>query len=141
MNYFAETVLLIDDNDIENIINTKIIQANGFARHIISKQSADDALEYLFNEFKINKKVPGLILLDIRMPMADGFDFLESFETFHETLKSKTNIVMLTSSLYDEDIKRAKENKLVRQILNKPLTFEALDELRKTLNVDETLEV
>jgi len=133
MNYFLKTVLLIDDNDIDNILNTKVIQANCFAANVIAKQSADEALEFLFNEFKINKKIPELIFLDIRMPIADGFDFLESFETFHESLKSKTKIIMLTSSLDDEDIKKANENRLVTLLLNKPLTFEALEDLKKKL--------
>jgi|ERR1035437_441421 response regulator of citrate/malate metabolism len=135
MSFFIETVLLIDDNEIENIINKKFIEVNGFARNIIAMQSAEDGMEYLFNQIKMKKELPELIFLDIRMPMEDGFDFLESFETFNETIKCKTKIVMLTSTLDDRDIAKAKGNKLVRFILNKPLSFEALDDLRKKLMV------
>src|ERR1017187_7683206 len=98
MKFLFDTVLLIDDNDIENYLNTRIIQENGFAKHIVAKQSAEEALEYLLNEFNANNKIPELIFLDIIMPIVNGFEFLKSFETFDENLKSKTNIVMLTSS-------------------------------------------
>jgi len=133
MNYFLETVLLVDDNEIDNILNTKLIQIDSFAKHIIVKDSADEALEFLFNEFKINKKIPELIFLDIRMPITDGFDFLESFETFHDNLKKNIKIIMLTSSLNEEDIMKANENKYVEMLLNKPLTIEALENLRENL--------
>ena len=133
MKFLFDTVLLIDDNDIENYLNTRIIQENGFAKHIVAKQSAEEALEYLLNEFNANNKIPELIFLDIIMPIVNGFEFLKSFETFDEILKSKTNIVMLTSSLYDKDIIRANENKLVKFLINKPLTLKALDDLRKKL--------
>jgi len=136
VNYFVETVLLVDDNEIDNFLSAKIIQENSFARHIIAKQSSDDALEYLFNEYKINKKIPGLIFLDIRMPVSDGFYFLESFETFHEALKSKTKIVILTSSLDDEDIRKANENNLVLFLLNKPFSSKALEDLKRKLKAD-----
>lgn len=133
MNYFLDTILLVDDNEIDNMLNTRLIQSCSFARHVESRLSADDALELLYNEFKIKKKVPELILLDILMPMTDGFDFLESFDTFHENLKNSTKIVMLTSSFLQSDIDRANENKLVKLLLHKPLTKEALENLKKIL--------
>ena len=133
MSCFLKSVLLIDDDEIDNIINTKIIKLNEFADVIIVKQSTEDALEYLFNEFNTNNKVPDLIFLDIRMPLMDGFDFLKAFNNLDENIKNKTKIIMLTSSIDNGDFSHAKGDKNIFQIIKKPLSFESLNELRKKL--------
>lgn len=131
MKPFVNTVLLIDDNEIDNVINHQLIRLSNFAEHIVTKQFADDALEYLRNEFKISKQVPDIIFLDILMPITDGFEFLESFENLHDNLKGKTKIYMLTSSINNEDELRASKSKYVKQFLHKPLTVEVLEGLKK----------
>jgi|ERR1017187_77382 CheY-like chemotaxis protein len=131
MDFFLDTVLLIDDSEIDNIINRKFLEQDKFAKNIISMQSSEKALEYLSDEFKFYKKVPDIIFLDLWMPLMNGFTFLKSFETFPEPLKCKTKIVMLTSSLYEEDLNQAKENKLIWILISKPLSFEALADLKK----------
>jgi response regulator RpfG family c-di-GMP phosphodiesterase len=131
MKSYCNTVLLIDDNEIDNVINHQLMRLSSFAENIVTKQFADDALEYLRNEYKISKFVPDIIFLDILMPITDGFEFLESFETLHENLKTKTRIYMLSSSINNEDEIRASENKYVKQFLRKPLTVEVLEGLKK----------
>jgi CheY-like chemotaxis protein len=131
MKAFCKTVLLIDDNEVDNIINNQLIRLSNFAENIVAKTFADEALEYLRNEFRINKEVPDIIFLDIQMPIADGFEFLESFETFHENLKKKTKIYMLTSSINKNDESRALSNKNVKNFISKPLTLEVLEKIKK----------
>jgi CheY-like chemotaxis protein len=130
MKAYCNTVLLIDDNEIDNVINHQLIRLSNFAENIVTKQYADDALEFLRNEYKIKKEVPDIIFLDILMPVTDGFEFLESFETFHDNLKNKTRIFMLTSSIDKEDEARAFKSKYVKQFLRKPLTVEVLENLK-----------
>ena len=130
MNTYCNTVLLVDDNEVDNVINHQLIRLSNFAEHVITKQYADDALEFLRNEYKIKKFAPDIVFLDILMPVTDGFEFLESFESFHENLKNRTKIYLLTSSIDKDDEIRAYKNKYVKQFLRKPLTMEVLDNLK-----------
>ena len=131
MSAFCKTVLLVDDNEIDNLVNGRLLKLSNFADEVVTKVLADEALEFLRNEYKITKTVPDFILLDIKMPESDGFDFLESFETFHENLKKKTKIYMLTSSIDKEDEARALGNKNVKNFISKPLTIEVLEKIKE----------
>jgi|ERR1035437_3643033 CheY-like chemotaxis protein len=133
MNYFLETVLLIDDSEIDNLLNEYLIRKCYFAKTIFVKQSAEEAIIFLKINALVNNQIPDLIFLDIRMPLGDGFQFLEAYQNLADEILNKTKIVMLTSSLDDEDHAQAIENKFVQFLLNKPLTIEALEDLKKRI--------
>lgn len=125
----AFDVLLIDDNDIDNYISTHVIESTNLAKKITAKNSAMDALAYLKSIEQAGYKFPDIIFLDIRMPKMDGFDFLEKFNEFPESMIKACNVIMLTSSLHPDDKVRASQNPNVKKFLNKPLTSEVMEEL------------
>ena len=93
-------VMLIDDNEIDNLINQKMIEAAAITQHIYTHTGAKSAIEFLRNIEKLevaDKVLPDLIFLDIDMPLMDGFQFLDEFEKFGALVKKKCKIVMLTS--------------------------------------------
>jgi|ERR1035437_3988429 CheY-like chemotaxis protein len=134
MKYFFKTVLLIDDNEIDNILHEILITKGNFAEQIIVKFSSDDALDFLKDEAIEKNQIPDLIFLDIRMPLSDGFQFLEAYQNLPAVILNHTKIVMLTSSLDDKDHARTIENKFVQFLLSKPLTIDGLEDLKKKLN-------
>jgi CheY-like chemotaxis protein len=129
-----KSIMLIDDNEIDNFINEKLIKAYYFAENVYVHTSTKSALEFLKNvEVTISampeELIPSHILLDINMPILDGFHFLDEFEKFAEPLKNRIKIVMLTTSLNPMDIEKSKNYKHVVKFLHKPLTESELSQL------------
>lgn len=122
-----DKVLLIDDSEIDNMVNKRVIDKTGLASVIVVRNSAQSAIDYLLDISTTNTElIPGVIFLDIRMPEIDGFGFLELFENLPQAVHAKSRIVMLSSSIDAEDYKKAMDNRFVKQFLNKPLHKESV---------------
>lgn len=128
------TVMLIDDNDIDNFIDEKLIRAFDFAENVYIHTSAKSALESLKNLSLTQDKIPvelipQYLFLDINMPFLDGFNFLDEFEKLDTQIKSMMKIVMLTSSVNPDDIEKSKKYPRVFKFIHKPLTEKILSQL------------
>lgn len=118
--------MLIDDSEIDNMVNKHILSKNNIAEHILVFSSAHDALEY-FNAN--NELLPNIILLDINMPIMNGFGFLVEFEKMDSKIVDSISVVMLTSSVDPNDIRRSKEFRTVKSFISKPLSLEHLEKI------------
>ena len=126
------TVMLIDDNEIDNLINQKMIEAAAVKENIYTHTGAKSAIEFLKNMEKLemaDQVLPDVIFLDIDMPLMDGFQFLDEFEKLSNIAKKKCKIVMLTSSINPQDFNRSKKYENVRLYLNKPLSHDSIVKL------------
>lgn len=118
-------VLLIDDNELDNFINKKLIESEQFGASVTVHQSAINALEEL--KGMSADKLPNIIFLDIMMPQMDGFGFLDEFAKLDESIRKTCKIIMLSTSESFKDLNKANQNKHVYKFLNKPLNKAVLE--------------
>jgi CheY-like chemotaxis protein len=114
-------VMLIDDNEVDLKINTKIISITRLFDKIHQCTSGEEALNYLQKNINNASELPSFILLDIQMPDMDGFEFLENYKRFPTALKDTISVAMLSSTLDFGDIQKAEANRYVIKLLKKPL--------------------
>lgn len=130
-------VLVIDDDQINNIIFKKLSVITDFADEVVTYISAVDGLDYLQTLQKNNEEPPSLIFLDIRMPIVNGWEFLEKFQYFKDQYFKDTSIYMLTSSSDQSDVNKAKNFPIVNDYIVKPLSVEALNEIKEKYQVEQ----
>jgi CheY-like chemotaxis protein len=125
-------LLVIDDDDINIFIIKKIVEKTGYEAVMVAKTNGQLAIDYL-NELQDNgQPFPHLILIDINMPVLNGWEFLEAYEKLG--VKDDIDMYMLSSSVYENDIDKAKTYKTVKGFISKPLSIERLIELFEDKN-------
>lgn len=129
-NKKLDNVLLIDDDEVANFIYEKIIDKSGITNNVEAKTSGKDALAYLDKRIDDGHPLPNVIFLDINMPIMSGWEFLREYEKLTFNKEEKCAIYMLSSSVYKEDLEKAKSYDIVEDYVTKPLTEETLIKIR-----------
>ena len=119
-------IMLIDDDAINNFIVINNIKKLNITEDIICALNGKEAIEVLSQNIASGQPLPDLILLDINMPIMDGWAFIEEFRKLEATEKPKTNIFMVSSSVYQEDILKAKEFPEIIEFISKPLKADCI---------------
>ncbi|WP_316783845.1 two-component system response regulator [Pedobacter frigiditerrae] len=121
-----QKVMIIDDNLIDQMITAHVLKKTYEKGDIIVMESATAALDF-FNSNKDDlSAIPSLILLDIDMPLMNGFEFLDRFNLYPEILKNACRIVVITGSDIPEDIELMKTYPNVSKLILKPLNHNEL---------------
>lgn len=126
--------LLVDDDPISCFINKELLSEHGLTEysHVVSNGAeAIDFIDKHWIPLNNEKNCPNVVLLDLNMPVMDGFEFLEEIGSRSLVSHSKFKIVVLTSSTNPHDLERAQRYN-VDGYLNKPL---CADKLRQILGV------
>lgn len=126
-------LLVIDDDDINIFIIKKIVEKTGYPIDMVAKSNGQQAIDYLKEAIIQNKTMPQLVLIDINMPVMNGWEFIEAYETLQ--MEQKVDMYILSSSVYENDIERTKSYKAVKGFISKPLSMERLTELVKAVMI------
>ena len=134
---FIEQIIFIDDDEINNLISERIVN-----KTIVNKLKlssfvyADEGINYIKSEtLKIEENKFILIFLDINMPFLNGWQVLEQIEQMGEIVYDKLLIYMLSSSIDPNDKRKASENKLVSEFIEKPLSNSIILQIMKNYNI------
>lgn len=125
-------VLLVDDDDISNFLTEIIIKDMSLSDQVHVTTNGEEALNYIQTSGMLTKENNNqngdLLLLDVNMPIMDGFEFLDKLNTMEKSEANTISVIMLTSSNYKNDIEKAKKYSVAGYI-NKPLTEDKLKEI------------
>jgi CheY-like chemotaxis protein len=130
-----ELLCVIDDDDVYQFTVKKMVQKTGVANKIISFRDGEKAILF-FEEIiqKSNKdEFPDVILLDINMPIMDGWEFIENYLLLKPKIGKKILIYMVSSSVHEADLVKANSISEISDYIVKPITRENMFEIVKKL--------
>src|SRR3954453_14410584 len=127
--YKYDKVMVIDDSDSDLYVADHYLKKYFVAAHVIPVESATEGLDYLIQNANSIEQLPSIIFLDIRMPIMDGFEFLDKYEKLPSSVHEHCTVIMLSSSADPRDRERIKNNPFVKKFINKPLDKEKIQEL------------
>jgi CheY-like chemotaxis protein len=118
------TICLIDDDMIFRYLTQTIITKTHLVKDIDAFSNGLDAINFLKAVSVNDGKLPDIILLDLFMPIMDGWGFLKEYEKLQPKLSKKIPIYIVTSSIDPADIQKSKAINLVIDFIVKPMTKE-----------------
>jgi len=122
-------IWIVDDDELVHLLVKRIVSKGTFAVGLESFFNGKEALDQLTLIEDKAVLLPDLILLDINMPMYDGWYLIEKFETLKNKLMQKVKIYMFSSSIAPFDRTRADNSSLVADFIEKPITLEKFQQL------------
>lgn len=129
-------LLVIDDDDINIFIIKKIVEKTGSDIEMVSKSNGQQAIDYLKEAIAARTPLPHLILIDINMPVMNGWEFVEAYQDLG--IAKPVDLYILSSSVYENDIEKTKSYSSVKGFISKPLSIERLTELIKPLQLKQS---
>lgn len=128
--------IIIDDNKIDLLIAHKAISASSIEANLVREfGNATNALEFV-KSFQSDYHT--VMLIDIQMPVMNGFAFMDEFQKMPEEKRAHFTCMYLTSSSNDLDKLRAEKYTDIKSFINKPLTSVGLEDIFKRLNLLDT---
>lgn len=117
-----KNLVIIDDDDVFVFLTKKTIEQTNLVEHIKVFSNGRDAINFLKENADNTDLRPEVILLDLAMPIMDGWLFLEEFTKLKIEMGKKITIYIVTSSISPHDIERAKSISAVGGYKIKPIT-------------------
>jgi CheY-like chemotaxis protein len=128
------TILMADDDEDDRLMAKEALEESKLENELYFVHDGEELMDYLYNRGEFSDPArsprPGLILLDLNMPKKDGREALREIKENPEL--RQIPIIVLTTSKAEEDIYRTYDLG-VNSFITKPVTFEGLVDVMKTL--------
>lgn len=121
----SKVVLIIDDDPIFVFVIQKLFFKIGGDYKIDSIKNGQFGLDHIEELHRNNQALPDVILLDLNMPMLDGWQFLDEIET--KPFKEQLNIYLTSSTVDPLEHERVRLYKTVKRFVSKPISIEDLE--------------
>lgn len=131
MKYPIELACIIDDDPMYVNLITRIIDIKRLSKNMLVFSNGKQAIDYFVAAFKNikNQGIPKVILLDLNMPVMDGWQFLTALSEHKIDNLGNTTIYIVSSSINPLDLQRSKAIELVSDFLVKPINFVELEKI------------
>ncbi len=114
-----ELVAIVDDDDIFQFTTKVKLEKMGLAKDVKIFNDGEEIFDYL--EAASLNDVPNVLLLDINMPIVDGWDFLDLYANLASDKQNKISIYMISSSINPVDVEKAKKHEHIIDYITKPI--------------------
>lgn len=114
-------LLLVDDDPTTNFFNRHLLEKMNLCEVIHEAGNGQEALDKI-EELRLIGEAPDMILLDINMPIMNGFEFLEQYAKLDHKIRESVVICMLTTSLAQSDLDRSNQFAELNDYIDKPLS-------------------
>lgn len=122
-------VMVIEDNEFDSYITSKLIVNSNLSADVLEYSSAETALQYLVDNQENTDLLPQLIFLDLYMPLMDGFDFITRFKELPQSVIDYCKICIVSTTVDDFYIHRAKIDESIELFTSKPISIDFLKSL------------
>jgi CheY-like chemotaxis protein len=123
------SLYVIDDDKIYHFLLKSLLKQNGIHAKSTFFCNGQDAIDFI-KQNNTTENIPDLILLDVNMPIMNGWEFLEEFVKLIPKLIKQPTIYMISSSNNEVDIDKVKDfNETVRDYFLKPICKEDIEKI------------
>lgn len=115
-------VYVIDDDDISLFLTESMLVMEGIGKEVVALKHAPSALQTILTDLNKPGNLPGIIFLDLNMPVMSGWELLEALHAYQSQLLHTCYFYILSSAVDETERLRASHYSLVSGYLQKPLT-------------------
>lgn len=125
---------IIDDDEMYVLAMKKLIDGVQLSERTVYFENGKLALNYLDQCIHQSHLLPELILLDLNMPEINGWQFIKEFRKLKTKIDKKVTIYMISNTVNEDEIHKAKGIEEITDFICKPVTMHALSKILNTIN-------
>lgn len=123
--------IVVDDDPIFAFGIQRMMTILEFSKNTMTFENGEDAIKFLTPLMKDSRALPDMILLDVNMPIMNGWEFLDEFTKIRTVHSRKVIIYVVSSSVDPRDVEKASKYEVVTDYVVKPITIESLKNLKE----------